>query len=127
MEDHSAPWELGPSTFGATLLVGIGVANSCAFVPEFLLGGRTSASTECRHWSGRAVRWPSCAILLSLSWLEVKTTPVRRRPAIAFACLRGSGLSPRRNNQNAPPVTENPITKETRQRRIFVSIRAPLP
>ena len=23
----------------------------------FLLGGRTSASAECRHWSGRAVRW----------------------------------------------------------------------
>src|SRR6185312_8628694 len=31
--------------------------------PDFLLGGRTSASAECRHWSGRAVR--SCAILLS--------------------------------------------------------------
>ena len=26
--------------------------------------GRTSASAECRHWSGRAVRWSSCAILL---------------------------------------------------------------
>jgi hypothetical protein len=24
-------------------------------------GGRTSASAECRHWSGRAVRWSSCA------------------------------------------------------------------
>jgi hypothetical protein len=24
--------------------------------PDFLLGGRTSASAECRHWSGRAVR-----------------------------------------------------------------------
>ena len=33
--------------------------------PDFLLGGRTSASAECRHWSGRAVRWSSCAILLS--------------------------------------------------------------
>src|SRR6478672_7267473 len=31
--------------------------------PDFLLGGRTSASAECRHWSGRAVRWSSCAIL----------------------------------------------------------------
>ena len=30
------------------------------------LGGRTSASAECRHWSGRAVRWSSCAILLRL-------------------------------------------------------------
>ena len=30
----------------------------------FLLGGRTSASAECRHWSGRAVRWSSGAILL---------------------------------------------------------------
>ena len=32
--------------------------------PDFLLGGRTSASAEGRHWSGRAVRWSSCAILL---------------------------------------------------------------
>ena len=32
--------------------------------PDFLLGGLTSASAECRHWSGRAVRWSSCAILL---------------------------------------------------------------
>ena len=29
---------------------------------DFLLGGRTSASAECRHWSGRPVRWSSCAI-----------------------------------------------------------------
>ena len=34
--------------------------------PDFLLGGRTSASAECRHWSARAVRWSSCAILLRL-------------------------------------------------------------
>ena len=34
--------------------------------PDFLLGGRTSASAECRHWSGRAVRWSSGAILLSV-------------------------------------------------------------
>ena len=26
-------------------------------------GGRTSASAECRQWSGKAVRWSSCAIL----------------------------------------------------------------
>ena len=25
--------------------------------PDFLIGGRTSASAECRHWSGSAVRW----------------------------------------------------------------------
>jgi hypothetical protein len=31
---------------------------------DFLLGGRTSASAECRHWSERAVRWSSCAIRL---------------------------------------------------------------
>ena len=24
--------------------------------PDFLLGGRMSASAECRHWSARAVR-----------------------------------------------------------------------
>ena len=35
--------------------------------PDFLLGGRTSASAECRHWSGRAVRWSSGAILLSFA------------------------------------------------------------
>ena len=33
--------------------------------PDFPPRGRTSASAECRHWSGTAVRWPSCAILLS--------------------------------------------------------------
>ena len=27
---------------------------------------RTSASAECRHWSGRAVRWSSGAILLKV-------------------------------------------------------------
>ena len=31
--------------------------------PDFLLGGRTSASAKCRHWSGRAVRWSSGAIV----------------------------------------------------------------
>ena len=36
--------------------------------PDFLLGGRTSASAESRHWSGRAVRWSSCAILLSCAY-----------------------------------------------------------
>ena len=28
--------------------------------PDFLLEGRTSASAECRHWSGRAVGLSSC-------------------------------------------------------------------
>ena len=32
--------------------------------PDFLLGSRTSASAECRHWSARVVRWSSCATLL---------------------------------------------------------------
>ena len=36
--------------------------------PDFLLGGRTSAFAKCRHWSGRAVRWSSCAILLRPSF-----------------------------------------------------------
>ena len=31
---------------------------------DFLLGGRTSASAERQHWSGRAVRWSSRATLL---------------------------------------------------------------
>jgi hypothetical protein len=32
--------------------------------PDSLLGSRTSASAECRHWSAGAVLWSSCAILL---------------------------------------------------------------
>ena len=43
----------------ASAILGCAMTN-----PDFLLGGRTSASAECRHWSGRAVRWSSCAILL---------------------------------------------------------------
>ena len=51
--------------------------------PDFLLGGRTSASAECRHWSARAVRWSSCAILLArfsrltngCSWNAVSASP----------------------------------------------------
>ena len=42
----------------------LGVRSAEGPNPDFLLGGRTSASAECRHWSGRAVRWSSCAILL---------------------------------------------------------------
>ena len=51
--------------------------------PDFLLGGRTSASAECRHWSGRAVRWSSCAILLSLATGDARARPAanRRRPS----------------------------------------------
>ncbi len=39
----------------------------------FLLRSRTSASAERRHWSGRAVRWSSCAILL-------RSAPSARQP-----------------------------------------------
>ena len=53
----------------------------------FLLGGRMSASAECRHWSGRAVRWSSCAILLRPAW---SGTPLARRSAGA----RPHGLPP---------------------------------
>ncbi len=42
--------------------------------PDFLLGDRTSASAECRHWPGRAVRWSSCAILLSHAFEAAATT-----------------------------------------------------
>ena len=42
----------------------LGVFTQPGSNPDFLLGGRMSASAECRHWSGRAVRWSSCAILL---------------------------------------------------------------
>ena len=51
--------------------------------PDFLLGGRTSASAECRHWSGRAVRWSSCAILLSLT-VHWRDAPVRTGIVGAF-------------------------------------------
>ena len=42
--------------------------------------GRTSASAECRHWSGRAVRWSSCAILLS------KVQSVDQRMRLGMRC-----------------------------------------
>src|SRR4029077_13927876 len=44
-------------------------AHSNGSNPDFLLGGRTSASAECGHWSKRAVRWSSCAILQAFSRL----------------------------------------------------------
>jgi branched-chain amino acid transport system substrate-binding protein len=34
-------------------------------------GDCTSASAECGHWSGRAVRWSSCAILLRFAFSAV--------------------------------------------------------
>jgi hypothetical protein len=43
--------------------------------PDFPLWGRTSASAECRHWSGRAVRWSSCAILLRR--VQLSPPPIR--------------------------------------------------
>ena len=54
--------------------------------PDFLLGERTSASVECRHWSGRAVRWSSCAILLRMPtfiatlWLLLAATAAAAEP-----------------------------------------------
>ena len=51
--------------------------------PDFLLGGRTSASAECRHWSGRAVRWSSCAILL--------------RPPAPWRCPKPATMAARTN------------------------------
>ena len=52
LNDVPEPSRLGPDA-------------SCGSNPDFLLGGRTSASAECRHWSGRAGRRSSCAILLA--------------------------------------------------------------
>ena len=48
--------------------------------PDFLLGGRTSGSAESGHWSGRAVRWSSCAIAAPTPAAD--DVPARRgRPA----------------------------------------------
>ena len=57
--------------------------------PDFLLGGRTSASAECRHWSGRAVRWSSCTICLEgrFPWMR---RAYRRFSALAATALAGS-------------------------------------
>ena len=51
------------------------------------LGGRMSASAECRHWSGRAVRWSSCAILLSLKPIAApaRNGGVRRKEPDLFS------------------------------------------
>src|SRR6478736_607509 len=44
---------------------GVDLSECCEVKPQTSsLGGRTSASAECRHWSGATVRWPRCAILL---------------------------------------------------------------
>ena len=50
--------------------------------PDFLLGGRTSASAECGHWSGRAVRWSSYAILLSVIAVTGPPRPWNRRRSV---------------------------------------------
>ena len=58
--------------------------------PDFLLASRTSGSAECRHGSGRAVRWSSYAILLSASvvWLWSFSVPGELRiPPGAFQDL----------------------------------------
>ena len=47
-----------------------------------------SASAECRHWSGRAVRWSSCTILLSC----------------AYACRRWCG--PQGGSPGLDPVSD---------------------
>jgi hypothetical protein len=50
----------------------------------FLLGGRTSASAECRHWSERAVRWSSCAILLSSNSSTVPSLQQGHAPRVGI-------------------------------------------
>ena len=49
-------------------------ADAGCIAQDFLLGGRTSASAECGHWSGKAVRWSNCAILLRIYLLEKRST-----------------------------------------------------
>ena len=70
--------------------------------PDLLLGGRTSASAECRHWSGRAVRWSGCAILLgpgpAAALRASRAAPVKRRP-------RGIGVG----DQKQSPVMRGSI------------------
>ena len=56
-----------------------------AVAQDFLLGGRTSASAECGHWSGKAVRWSNCAILLRIYLLEKKMNTATKEPTGAAA------------------------------------------
>ena len=55
-----------------------------------VLGGRMTASAECRHWSGRAVRWSIVnrrRSLMSLNFDDHRPAPVagrkKRRPSAA--------------------------------------------
>ena len=59
--------------------------------PDFLLGGRTSASAECRHWSGRAVRCSSC--LEPLTPYRRDAAPVRPWRSVARGMPCKTGLS----------------------------------
>ena len=61
--------------------------------PDFLLGGRTSASAECRHWSERAVRWSSCAILLSYACARRRWRSRSARPSSCKTTRTLSGSS----------------------------------
>ena len=61
--------------------------------PDFLLGGRTSASAECRHWSGRAVRWSGCTILLSSIVRSSARPRARRRSPVTPHSSRNANCS----------------------------------
>ena len=62
---------------------------------DFLLGGRTFASAECRHWSGRVVRWSSCAILLSCALPAGGAVRARRDRRAARRGRRRAASAPR--------------------------------
>ena len=51
-----------------------------------------SASAECRHWSGRAVRWSSCAILLSCAcaWRRWRSRSARPSSCRTTSTLSGT-------------------------------------
>jgi hypothetical protein len=57
--------DIEPSRFKSRREAKDWCATKYAGSPIKEIAADTSASAECRHWSGRAVRWSSCAILLS--------------------------------------------------------------
>ena len=71
--------------------------------PDFLLGGRMSASAECRHWSGRAVRWSSCAILLSCAYACRRCRSRSARPSSCSTISTSAGSSSASILRRRPP------------------------
>ena len=106
--------------------------------PDFLLGGRTSASAECRHWSARAVRWSSCAILLSCDahrrrlWASSASASAMSatRPVSPdhdpWNTSRGRALSPSEGVPSPSPRQPQGHPRDDKQESRMVSERPPV-